>query len=143
MLSSPYPLPSLRVWKAAMIIGWVAGVAAGVWVLASPPKSYDGIGLALTIAWGVMLAAGSLLVTLGHVLRTYQIELPGLAFSLGGVVLYGYLSWESTLTDSPGSGPRACLLVLLAAFIVARLRVLLYIDRRGRRIVELQEEIEA
>ncbi|UEJ84023.1 hypothetical protein Bra3105_06840 [Brachybacterium halotolerans subsp. kimchii] len=143
MLSSPYPIPSLRIWKAAMLIGWAAGVAAGVWVLVSPPKSYDGIGLALTIAWGIMLAAGSLLVTLGHVLRTYQIELPGLAFSLGGVVLYGYLSWEATLTDSPGSGPRACLMILLAALIIARLRVLLYIDRRGRRIVEMQEEIQA
>lgn len=34
-------------------------------------------------------------------------------------------------------------MIVLAAFIVARLRVLLYIDRRARRIVELQEEIEA
>lgn len=34
-------------------------------------------------------------------------------------------------------------MILLAAFIIARLRVLLYIDRRARRIVELQEEIEA
>ncbi|UEJ83456.1 hypothetical protein Bra3105_03845 [Brachybacterium halotolerans subsp. kimchii] len=90
-----------------------------------------------------MLAAGSLLVTLGHILRTYQIELPGLTFSLGGVGLYGYLSWEATtLTDSPGSGPRACLMILLAASIIARLRALLYIDRRARRTVELQEEIE-
>lgn len=142
MLSSPYPVPSLKTWKVAMCLGWAAGVTAGVWVLASPPKSYDGIGLALTIAWGVMLAAGSLLALLGHILRTYQVELPGLVIALGGVAVYGYLSWEQTFTDSPGSGPRACLLVLLAAFLVARARVLLYIDRRARRIVELQEEIE-
>ena len=139
MLSSPYPVPPLRTWRAAMTVGWVAGVAAGVWVLADPPVSYQGLGLALTIAWGVMLAAGSLLATVGHLSQRYKLELPGLVLALGGVVIYDYLSWEQTFTTSPGSGPRALLLVVLACMLVARIRVLIYLDRQARRIVEMRE----
>lgn len=139
MLSSPYPVPPLRTYRAAMISGWAAATAAGVWVLIDPPLSYSGLSLGLTVAWGLMLAIGSGLVALGHVLRRYQIELPGLFLSLGGVVTYGYLSWVQTLTESPGSGPRACLLVLLACLIVSRITVLLHIDRQARRLVEMRE----
>lgn len=138
MLSSPYPTPRLRAWKAAMVTGWAAGVAAGVWVIVSPPNSYEGLGLALTTMWGVFLAAGSTLVVAGHTLREYKIEIPGLVLSLGGIAIYAYLSWVATLTDMPGSGPRASLLVLLACMVVARLRVLFYVDREGRRMAELR-----
>lgn len=139
MLSSPYPVPPLALWRAAMVTGWAAGVAAGVWVLASPPLSYEGIGLVLTIVWGAMLAVGSGLVTAGHLAQSYKVELPGLVLALGGIVIYDYLSWEQTLTSSPGSGPRALLLVLLACLIVARIRVLLYLDRQARRLIEMRE----
>lgn len=139
MLSSPYPVPTLKSWRVAMVLGWLAGVAAGVWVIVEPPKSYEGIGLALTTAWGVMLAVGSALCVAGHVLRRYQVEVPGLVLALGGIVIYDFLSWQQTLGDSLGSGPRALLLILLAAWIVARLRVLLHIDRQVRRMVELRE----
>src|SRR5690606_17128985 len=117
MLSSPYPVPHLRVHKVAMVLGWVAGMVAGAWVLVSPPKSYDAIGLALTTVWGVFLLGGSLLVACAHAFRKYKIEIPGLVLALGGVVIYSYLSWVQTLTDSLGSGPRACLLLVLAAHI--------------------------
>lgn len=138
MLSSPYPVPALRTWRASMIAGWLAGVGAGVWVLVNPPVSYEGIGLALTTAWGLMLAVGSGLCAIGHALRRYQVEMPGLVLALGGIVVYGYLSWEQTLTTSPGSGPRALLLVLLAAWIVARARALMHIDRQERRMKDLR-----
>ena len=130
MLSSPYPVPSLRVYKVAMVVGWVAGMVAGAWVLVSPPKSYDALDLTLTTVWGAFLLGGSLLVACAHVFRKYKIEIPGLVLALGGVVIYDYLSWLQTFTTAPGSGPRACLLILLAALLVARIRILMQ-DRKS------------
>ena len=69
MLSSPYPVPSLRVYKVAMVVGWVAGMLAGAWVLVSPPKSYDALDLTLTTVWGAFLLGGSLLVACAHIFR--------------------------------------------------------------------------
>ena len=132
MLSSPYPVPSLRVYKVAMVVGWVAGMVAGAWVLVSPPKSYDALDLALTTVWGAFLLGGSLLVAGAHAFRKYKVEIPGLVLALGGVVIYDYLSWLQTFTTAPGSGPRACLLILLAALLVARIRILMHIDQIGR-----------
>ena len=88
MLSSPYPVPPLRVYKVAMVVGWVAGMVAGAWVLVSPPKSYDALDLTLTTVWGVFLLGGSLLVAGAHVFRKYKVEIPGLVLALGGVVIY-------------------------------------------------------
>lgn len=139
MLSSPYPIPPLRSWRVAMVTGWTAGIGAGAWVLASPPVSYEGIGLALTITWGIMLALGSALVAIGHLIQSYKIETPGLTLSLGGIVVYTYLSWEQVVTTSPGSGPRALLLVLLACLVVGRIRVLLHLDREARHAIDLRE----
>ena len=122
-----------------MVLGWVAGMVAGAWVLASPPKSYDALGLALTTLWGAFLLGGSLLVMAANAFRKYKVELPGLVLALGGVVIYDYLSWVQTLTDSLGSGPRACLLLVLAAHIVARIRMLMHIDRQARRMASLRD----
>ena len=139
MLSSPYPVPPLRVYTAAMMVGWIAGMVAGAWVLVSPPKSYDALSLTLTTVWGAFLLGGSLLVASAHAFRKYKIEIPGLVLALGGVVIYAYLSWAQTLTDSPGSGPRACLLLLLAALIIGRIRMLMHIDRQARRMASLRD----
>ena len=122
-----------------MVLGWVAGMVAGAWVLVSPPKSYDAIGLALTTVWGAFLLGGSLLVMAANVFRKYKVEIPGLVLALGGVVIYAYLSWVQTLTDSLGSGPRACLLLVLAALLVARIRILMHIDRQARRMASLRD----
>ena len=108
-MSSPYPVPPLRVYKVAMVLGWMAGMGAGVWVLVSPPQSYDALGVTLTTVWGAFLLGGSLLVAGAHAFRKYKIEIPGLVLALGGVVIYDYLSWLQTFTTAPGSGPRACL----------------------------------
>ena len=139
MLSSPYPVPSLRVYKVAMVVGWVAGMLAGAWVLVSPPKSYGALDLTLTTVWGAFLLGGSLLVAGAHVFRKYKVEIPGLVLALGGVVMYDYLSWLQTFTTAPGSGPRACLLILLAALLVARIRLLMHIDRQARRMASLRD----
>ncbi|GAB4094901.1 hypothetical protein GCM10028787_03760 [Brachybacterium horti] len=141
MLSSPYPVPNLRIWRAAMILGWLRGAVAGVWVLVDPPKSYQGIGLTLTIMWGIMLAVGSAATALAHAIRSYQIEIPGLILALGGIVVYDHLSWQATFGDSHGSGPRALLLALLAFLVVGRIRMLLYIDREARKLVDLREAV--
>ena len=139
MLSSPYPVPPLRLWQTSMILGWAAGIGAGTWVLASPPVSYTGLSLALTTAWGLMLAVGCGLAAIGHTLQRYKLELPGLTLSLGGIVIYAYLSWQQTLTTSPGSGPRALILIAVACWIIARIRVLIYLDRQARRLIEMRE----
>ena len=139
MLSSPYPVPPLRVYKVAMVLGWAAGMLAGAWVLVSPPKSYDALDLALTTVWGAFLLGGSLLVGAAHAFRKYKVEIPGLVLALGGVVIYDYLSWLQTFTTAPGSGPRACLLILLAALLVARIRLLMHIDRQARRMASLRD----
>ena len=139
MLSSPYPVPPLRVYKVAMMVGWIAGMGAGAWVLVSPPQSYDALGLTLTTVWGAFLLGGSLLVACAHALRKYKIEIPGLILALGGVVIYDYLSWLQTFTTAPGSGPRACLLILLAALLVTRIRLLMHIDRQARRMASLRD----
>ena len=139
MLSSPYPVPRLRVYKVSMVLGWVAGMVAGAWVLVSPPKSYDALDLALTTVWGAFLLGGSLLVGAAHAFRKYKVEIPGLVLALGGVVIYDYLSWLQTFTTAPGSGPRACLLILLAALLVARIRLLMHIDRQARRMASLRD----
>ena len=101
MLSSPYPVPELRVYKVAMVLGWIAGMGAGAWVLVSPPQSYDALGLTLTTVWGAFLLGGSLLVACAHAFRKYKIEIPGLVLALGGVVIYDYLSWLQTFTTAP------------------------------------------
>ena len=139
MLSSPYPVPHLRVYKVAMVLGWVAGMVAGAWVLVSPPKSYDALGLTFNTLWGAFLLGGSLLVLAANAFRKYKVEIPGLVLALGGVVIYDYLSWVQTFTGSFGSGPRACLLLVLAAHLVARIRILMHIDRQARRMASLRD----
>ena len=139
MLSSPYPVPPLRVYKVAMVLGWMAAMGAGAWVLVSPPESYDALDLTLTTVWGAFLLGGSLLVASAHAFRKYKIEIPGLVLALGGVVIYDYLSWLQTFTTAPGSGPRALLLILLAALLVARIRLLMHIDRQARRMASLRD----
>ena len=134
MLSSPYPVPRDRVWLALMVAAWVAGVAGGAWVLVYPPRSYAGLSLGLSLLWGALLGAGSLAVLAGHLMRRHRVELAGLWPVLGGILLYAGLSWGSVVTDSPGSGARACLILLLACLVAARIRQLVSIERRIRGI---------
>lgn len=139
MMSSPYPRPGLWPWRVAQTFLYAAVVTAGAWVLISPPLSYDGIGLALTTMWGIMLALGGTVALAGTITARYRLELPGLVLALGGVVVYDYLSWHQTLTGSLGSGPRALLLIALAAYMTSRLVLLIHTEREARRLKELEE----
>lgn len=142
MLSSPYPVPPLWPWTLAMISGALQGLAAGLWVIISPPLSYEGIGATLTLVWGIMIAAGSVLILIGHAVRVHQVEMPGLVFALGGVAIYIWLSWQQTLGTSPGSGPRALFLGWVATFLLSRLILLLYVDIRARARLEAREDTD-
>ena len=134
MLSSPYPVPRDPVWAGILLLGWGAGVGAGVWALVRPPMSYDGVTVWLATLWGALLLAGSTGVLAGHVLRRHRMELAGLWPALGGVVLYAALSWQATLTDSPGTGTRAFLMVLLSCLIAARIRWLRGVEKRVQAV---------
>ena len=134
MRSSPYPVPCDPVWLAILLIGWVAGVGAGVWALVHPPSSYDGVTVWLTTLWGVLLLAGSAGVLAGHIMRLHRVELAGLWPSLGGAALYTVLSWQATLTSSPGTGTRACLMILLCSLIAARIQWLRLVEKRVQTV---------
>ena len=142
MLSSPYPTPYLWPWTVAMVAGALQGLAAGLWVIVSPPLSYEGIGATLTLAWGILIVTGAALILIAHLLRVHQIELPGIVFALGGVAIYVYLSWEQTLGTSPGSGPRALFLGWILSFLLARLILLVVIDIRARKRIDARGEAD-
>ena len=105
-----------------------------MWALVRPPTSYDGVTVWLTTLWGALLLAGSAGVLAGHVMRRHRVELAGLWPALGGAILYAALSWQATLADSPGTGTRACLMVLLSCLIAARIRWLRRVEKRGQAV---------
>lgn len=112
--------------------------AAGIWVLSDPPKSYQGLGAALTTAWGALLAVGGTVTAAAWLVRSYKVELPGMALVVGGLLIYALLSWEQTLGTSPGSGPRA--LLITACTIAAALRAidLIRTSRQARWVAEVR-----
>lgn len=135
----PTPHPPLSDRLGGVLIG-LCVAAAGAWVLIDPPKSYEGLGSLLTTAWGILLVAGGLLVALGQGARSYKIELPGTILSLGGLAIYAFLSWQQTLGDSPGSGPRA-LLITAGALVAARILIgLVRTSRDARWAAEVRTE---
>ena len=134
----PYP-PTLLERAGGAVVG-LGVAAAGVWVLASPPVSYAGIGSMLTTAWGILLAVGGVLIAAGWAARSYKLELPGIFPAMGGLAIYAVLSWQATLTDSLGSGPRACLIAVGAVVALLRLAQLLRVSRDARWAVEVVAE---
>lgn len=134
------PYPSTALERTAGTTLGLGVAAAGAWVLISPPVSYEGIGLALTTAWGVLLAIGGALVATGWAARSYKIELPGIVPAAGGLAIYAILSWQQTLGDSPGSGPRALLITVGAVVALMRLAHLIRTSRDARWAVEVSIE---
>lgn len=112
--------------------------AAGVWVLADPPQSYQGLGSTLTTAWGALLAGGGAVSAAAWIARSYKVELPGMALVVGGLLIYALLSWQQTLGTSPGSGPRA--LLITACTIAAALRTidLIRTSKQARWVAEVR-----
>ncbi len=140
LIPPPYPSPAQRWWRVFQIACWCLGVSMGAWVLLDPPKSYQSLGGVLTTAWGALIAAGAVLVLYGHVTRKYRVEVPGLVLALGGITIYAYLSWAIAFTESPGAGPRAHALTMLALQIAARITYLLHADREAQKAARLIEE---
>ena len=120
MTFSPYPVPPSRFQKILMVLTWAFGGLAAPWILTFPPITYQGLGLFASIGWGVMVGAGSLLISAGYLFEEYRIELPGVGLVVGGLAVYVLLSWQSTLTGSTGSGARAIILVLFLGTMTVR-----------------------
>lgn len=112
--------------------------AAGVWVLVDPPQSYQGLGSTLTTAWGALLAAGGVVSALAWAIRSYKLELPGMALVVGGLLIYALLSWQQTFGTSPGSGPRALLISACTIAAVIRVVDLIRTSRQARWVAEVR-----
>lgn len=134
----PYP-QTLPERLAGALVG-LAVAGAGAWVLISPPLSYEGIGALLTNVWGALLATGGVLIATGWSMRSYKLELPGVTFALGGLAIYALLSWQQTLGESLGSGPRALLITAGAVIALLRLVRLAHTSRDARWIAEVRIE---
>ena len=141
MTSSPYARVRSKGRTALFVIGWLACVALAPYILVFPPVSYEGFGLVASVWWGVMAGAGAALILIGNLRKAYLVEAPGIMLTTAGVAVYTLLSWEQTISSSPGSGPRALLMVtFLTAFLLDRAlelleyrRTLKRIERIGRR----------
>ena len=140
MASSPYARARSRSRTALFVIGWLACVALAPYILVFPPVSYEGFGFVASMGWGVMAGAGAVLILIGNLRKAYLVEAPGVMLTTAGVAIYAILSWEQTITSSPGSGLRALLMVtFISAFLLDRALELLEhhktlkrIDRIGR-----------
>ena len=138
--STPYARARSRSRTALFVIGWLACVALAPYILVFPPVSYEGFGFVASMGWGVMAGAGAVLILIGNLRKAYLVEAPGVMLTTAGVAIYAILSWEQTITSSPGSGLRALLMVtFISAFLLDRAMELLEhhktlkrIDRIGR-----------
>ena len=138
--STPYARARSKGRTALFVVGWLACVALAPYILVFPPVSYEGFGLVASVGWGVMAGAGAVLILIGNLRKAYLVEAPGVMLTTAGVAVYALLSWEQTITSSPGSGLRALLMVtFISAFLLDRAMELLEhhktlkrIDRIGR-----------
>lgn len=116
------------------------GIAVAPWILTYPPVSYEGLGLVASVGWGVMVGVGSVFMLIGHLLKAYQWEIPGVILCAAGFFVYALLSWHQAIEDSAGSGARALLMCMFFCWLVLRGDVLLgyhhtleRVDKIGRR----------
>lgn len=132
----PYP----HSWfdRGIVILIGLGTAGAGTWVLVDPPQSYQGLGSALTAAWGSLLMLGGLLVSAGWAVRSYKFELPGIVPALGGLAIYSFLSWQHTFGESLGSGPRALLITAGTLIALYRLKQLIRASRSARWVAEVE-----
>lgn len=134
----PYPASWLD--RGVVVLIGLGAAAAGAWVLISPPRSYEALGALLTTAWGALLLVGGVLVAAAWAARSYKLELPGIVPVLGGLAIYAVLSWQQTLGDSLGSGPRALLITAGALIALYRLKQLIRASHRARWAAEVRTE---
>lgn len=133
--SSPYARARSKTRTALFVVGWLACVALAPYILVFPPVSYEGLGLVASAGWGVIAGAGAALILIGNLRKAYLIEAPGVMLVTAGVAVYALLSWDQAITVSPGSGPRALLMItFLTAFLLDRALELLEYHRTLKRI---------
>lgn len=117
LIRSPYPRERGAARTTLLVIAWLTGGLVMPWILAFPPITYEGFGLVAGVGWGVLFGAGALLMLAGHLARRHEIEIPGLILLCSGLVVYVFLSWQTVLAGSEGSGARA-LMLTGGAFLV-------------------------
>ena len=133
--SNPYARSRSRGRTVLFVVGWLACVALAPYILIYPPVSYEGFGFVASAGWGVMAGAGAVLILIGNLRKAYLVEAPGIMLTTAGVAVYVLLSWEQVFTSSPGTGPRALLLItFLTAFLLDRALELLEYHRTLKRI---------
>lgn len=137
MTMFPYPIRPSRVEIVLTVLMWTAGIAVAPYILTFPPVSYEGLGLVASIGWGVLAGVGSLLVLLGRIKHTPEIEAPGLLLFLTGVGVYVGLSWEQAINTSPGSGARGLLILMLLCTALIRLNKLRLHRKDMKRIEKI------
>lgn len=125
MTSSPYPHHMSTADKFLTVLMYALAAAVAPWIWAFPPVSYEGLGLVASVGWGILAGVGAVLMLIGELKRSHYVELPGVMLMGAGLLTYAMLSWEQTLTGSPGSGARA---LLIAAGTV-------WLARRGKRLI--------
>ena len=125
MTSSPYPHSMSVTDKLLTVLMYALAAGVAPWILAFPPVSYEGFGLVASVGWGILVGVGAVLMLVGELKRSHYVELPGVMLAGAGLLTYTMLSWEQTLSSSPGSGARA---LLIAAGSV-------WLARRGKRLI--------
>ena len=125
MTSSPYPHSMSAADKVLTVLMYALAAGVAPWILAFPPVSYEGLGLVASVGWGVLVGVGAALMLVGELKRSHYVELPGVMLMGAGLATYTMLSWEQTISTSPGSGARA---LLVAAGSI-------WLARRGKRLI--------
>ena len=125
MTSSPYPHRMSTADKVLTVLMYALAAGVAPWILTFPPVSYEGLGLVASVGWGVLVGVGAVLMLAGELKRSHYVELPGVMLMGAGLATYTMLSWEQTISTSPGSGARA---LLVAAGSI-------WLARRGKRLI--------
>ncbi len=129
-------------WFRAIAYFWIA--AAGLMVLICPPRSYEGLSLWLTVAWGVLYVIPGGIAGVATIIRRYVWEWVSVWLIAGGTALYAILSWQTALAPGGlGNTPRACIMTGLVALLLSRAFQLGIDDRRARLAVMARREVHS
>lgn len=148
MNSNPREVPVLasrRVLWALIAVTYVLVTAAGVAVLAYPPRSYAGTASLIAVAWGVLLMGASGVAAIGVLCRRrfgYVIEWAACYVIAVGFGLYAGLSWW-TVDDGLGNLPRALIITAGVTAAFARGTYLALEDYTARRAAIVRQDGEA
>lgn len=135
-------LASRRLLWTLIAVTYMLVTAAGVAVLAYPPRTYVGTASVITVAWGVLLMGASGVAALGVLGRRrfgYVIEWAACYMIAVGFALYAGLSWWSAL-DGLGNLPRALIITAGVTAAFARGTYLALEDFTARRAAIVRKD---